>query len=725
MVTRWKILTFITVVIALAILVYAMVILQVAQSTSNYLELLYAQAATTYGGAGFLPKIQIGYFTDAFYPISSKVTLAQYASLLNGTLLPQLASLTRYIASNGISAFPLTTTTPITGGALLTPYAISLNQLIYANNPSNLPNQNITSYYVYPLYLVSYTVSCSGLGISQKAQITSVSSSMLKYTSASLCINSTSNFTYQALVGISNKTQTQMDGLYATMNPNYKIGMANFLQPLSTYAQNGMLMATDNAITGTLLGYAVSTNPTFTIVNNKGAVKSIAPIRNIISGDAYSGQVMLADQYCWNSKYSSLSSFLQTAGYSEYPYQYNYNNQTYQCLAVNSTDILLNASSNLDGSNFKLNPTVLGGTLLSSFPDYILANKVGIADVYQYITLGSSATVTEPITNKAYWFMPANTSIFTISKASPQVFTEFTATQYLISGTLPITNIEPPYSILQINTTYLSQPITQQAVVTNASTYLYAPLLQNITYQYIWNASKIGTPVACNKICDYNGTLVYSEAGATAFYPYQYANASFGYLELPSMNQTVYYNPEIAIIAQTPFVNDSNYQNTTYHKLCMVLNKYECQFGGANGDQSIAPVTAFSEATNYTAFIIYGEGRNATFIVNGYQITGWNKMQQYLNNTLATNKIATITLLNGQGGQKWSVSGVVQSMTPDYMVVAPQNFQINAGAYPPARTLNYNIIDVIILVVAVMFVAIIGTNISSIRFKQILKEKGQ
>ena len=64
-------------------------------------------------------------------------------------------------------------------------------------------------------------------------------------------------------------------------------------------------------------------------------------------------------------------------------------------------------------------------------------------------------------------------------------------------------------------------------------------------------------------------------------------------------------------------------------------------------------------------------------------------------------------------------------MTPDYMVVAPQNFQINAGAYPPARTLNYNIIDVIILVVAVMFVAIIGTNISSIRFKQILKEKGQ
>ena len=86
---------------------------------SNFFELTYAQAVTQFGGAGFIPKIQVSYFTDSFYPINNRVTTAQFANVLNGTYTPQLSLLQRYIATNGTGAYPITTKTPITGASLL------------------------------------------------------------------------------------------------------------------------------------------------------------------------------------------------------------------------------------------------------------------------------------------------------------------------------------------------------------------------------------------------------------------------------------------------------------------------------------------------------------------------------------------------------------------------------------------------------------------------------
>ena len=99
------------------------------------------------------------------------------------------------------------------------------------------------------------------------------------------------------------------------------------------------------------------------------------------------------------------------------------------------------------------------------------------------------------VVNKPYWFMSNTTSIFTIASAPKYVFTILTVNQYLKSGLLPISGQEPQYTVIPINASYLGQTITQQASVDNISTYLYSPLIQNLTYQYQYNQSLNGTPV--------------------------------------------------------------------------------------------------------------------------------------------------------------------------------------------------------------------------------------
>lgn len=696
MMKTWQIFVYLAVIIAVVMALLVLTFTNVTPSVSNYYQQGYAQVTHQ-----ILPKIQVGYFINDYFPISNNVTLSAYSAMLNGTFKPQLASLNRYVATTGLQAFPITTTTEI-GGNLITPYVLSLSQLIYSDNPSNFPTTNSTAFdYVFPIYEVQYTVSCSNLTQAQQAQILNINSTMLKYF-GTCNANRTNKFTYQALVGVSNKTATRIDNLYSLMNPSYIVGSQNFLQPLTVYNKNGTIASTNNAINGTLLGYVASSASTYKILNLSNRVQAIKPIRNIYKGDAYSGTVLLAGLYCWNSKYSTLTNYLQTAHYSQYPYlyEYIYNHSTYLCLTLNATNILLNATSNIDGSNFKMNPKVLNGTLLKSFPDYIIANKTAIADTYQYLTSGIASTVSETAT-KPYWFMPNTTKIFSLAKAPSYVFTELTATQYLLSSTFPVFGEEPNYTVIPVNTTYGTLSIVQQAVINNATTYLYAPLIKNLTYQYTWNTTKNGTLVYCASLCDYNGTLVYAQYG----YPYEYANPDFGFYEIPRLNQTLFYDPQIAIIAQTPFSNDTNVQNTTYGKNCLVKDKYTCIYGES-------PSQIFDSAKNYSAFVIYGESNSSRFLINGYNITGWAHLESYISSIELTNKIVTISLLNDQGQNQWTVSGSLETMNKAQIIVVPQDFVVNQGTYPSAYPLNYSLTSIIIFAGAIVLVGVVSYNIA-------------
>lgn len=707
MVSKARVAVYLTVLIAIAMAIIILTVLQVTPAVSNSFELTYAQIAKQ-----FVPKIQIAIFTDALYPVNNKVTLASYDQMLNGTFKPELVSLNRYIASLGTQAYPLTTITPITSGDIISPYAISPSTLIYSNNPSNLPSNTTSSvYYVYPLYEVSYTVSCPSLSLTQEEQLASINSPMIKQFGS---CNNVTRYTFQAILGLSNKTETQIDEIFSIMNPSYQVGTQNFLQPLTVYNANGTIASTDMAINGTLLGYVSSLNSTYTILNRTAADQQITPMRNIFKGNLYTGEVMLAGLYCWNSEYTTLTNYFQTAKYTQYPYlyQYLYNSSTYLCLTVNSTDTILNATSNLDGTNFKLHPTILNGTLLTSFPSYVIANEVAVGDTYEYISNGAATVVQEPVSYKPYWFLPNETNIFSISHSPPYVFTELTATQYLLSKTLPVLGQEPLYNLIPVNTTYGSLSIVQQGIVTNASTYLYAPLIGNLTYQYTWNQT-LGTPVACNYICDWNGSIVYSEAAPGIYYPYQYANPNYGFLELPTLNQTVYYNPQFSIIAQTPFHNDTNEYNSTYGKLCEVINQYSCLYG-------LSASEAFNDAKNYTAFVVYGESQNTTFIVDGFQLQGWNRLLEYLNNTKS--KIVTITMLNQQGNPYWSVAGILQSQNIAYLVIAPDSWEVNPGAYPPARSLSYSWIDLALFVGVIASIGFLGYGFASAKLRQDINE---
>jgi hypothetical protein len=526
-------------------------------------------------------------------------------------------------------------------------------------------------------------------------------------------LNST-KFSYQAIVGQSNNTATQIDQIYSELNPNYQLQTQNYLQPLSTFSQNGVQISTNNAINGTFLGYVASLNSSLQIISNTGNQKTIYPIRNIFSGSLSSGKVLLSSPFCWNQKYATLTNYLNTAGYSAYSYLFDYNGSNYLCLTLNSTDTIINATSNLDGSNFRMTPTILNGSLLSY--QHLFASQVGAGDTYQYIVSGVASTTPEQAVNKQYWFIPNTTNIFSVGKASPAVYTEFTATQYLVSSVIPMLGQEPNYTSVPINSYYGTTLVTQKALISNASTYLYGPLIQNLTYQYVFNAPKSGTPVSCLSICSYNGTIVYSQAGVNSFYPYQYVNESFGYFLLPQFNQTIYYNPQIAIIAQSPLRNDTNVNNYTYGKLCLVVNQYNCLYG-------LDAYQTFQDSKNYTSFIIYGEGVNTTFIVNGYELTGWKHMESYLTTQTNTSKLATISMLNSFGGQQWSASGLVENISQDYIVMSPQSFSVNSGAYPEARPLTYSLIDIGLLLLVIIIVVPAGYLIYSTRFKIAFEEK--
>jgi hypothetical protein len=374
----------------------------------------------------------------------------------------------------------------------------------------------------------------------------------------------------------------------------------------------------------------------------------------------------------------------------------------------------MNATSGMDGSNFRLNPTILNGKLLN-YP-HIFARQFGVADSYQYIASGAASATQEQVASKDYWFLPNTTDILSISKAQQAVYSEFTAVQYLASTIIPIMGQEPNYTAIPIDSYYGSTPVAQKAAIKNVSTYLYGPLIQNLTYQYVFNAPKTGTPVSCLSICTYNGTIVYAQAGVDSFYPYQFVNQSFGYMVLPQLNQTVYYNPQVAIIAQSPLRNDTNPNNQTYKQQCLVINQYNCLFG-------LSPYQTFEDSKNYTTFIIYGEGINTSFIVNGYSLTGWKRMESYLDNQINASKLATISMLNQYGQQQWSASGIVENVSPDYIVMAPQCFAINTGAYPPARALTWNWIDLIALLIIAVVVVPLGYVIYSTRFRQAFEEK--
>lgn len=209
---------------------------------------------------------------------------------------------------------------------------------------------------------------------------------------------------------------------------------------------------------------------------------------------------------------------------------------------------------------------------------------------------------------------------------------------------------------------------------------------------------------------------MYSQAAVGSFYPYQYVNQSFGYFELPQLNETLYYNPQVAVIAQSPLRNDTSVTNYTYGKLCLVINQYNCLY-------NLTPYQTFQDSKNYTTFIIYGEGVNTSFIVNGYEIKGWKNMERYLGNQTSASKIATITMLNGNTGQDWSVSGIVENISTDYIVMSPEGFNINAGAFPYARPLTWNNVSLILLVLVIFLVVPAGYFIYSTRFKIAFDEK--
>ena len=461
------------------------------------------------------------------------------------------------------------------------------------------------------------------------------------------------------------------------------------------------------------MGYVASLNSSIGITTNLGTFRTIYPIRNIFSGSLSSGKILLSSLYCYNSKY--FNQLLATAGYASYPYVFDYNGTNYQCLTLNATDTILNATSNLDGSNFRINPTILNGTLLTHYP-YIMARQIGAADTYQYLVSGVASTVPETIVNKQLWFVPNVTNIFSIAKANPAVYTRFTAVQYLVSSIIPMLGQEPNYTSIPIQSYYGSTLVTQRALIKNASTYLYGPLIGNLTYQYTFNAPKTGTPVYCPSICTYNGTIVYSQASVNSNYPYQYVNQSYGYLILPQLNQTIYYNPQIAVIAQSPLRNDTSVNNYTYGKLCLVIDQYNCLYG-------LRAYQTFQDSQNYTSFIIYGEGVNASFVVNGYSITGWKHMEAYLNTQINSSRLATISMFNIYGGQEWSVSGIVENVSNDYIAVSPQSYSINSGAYPEARTLSYSLIDLVLLIGLIILVVPAGYLIYSTRFKTAFEEK--
>ena len=513
-------------------------------------------------------------------------------------------------------------------------------------------------------------------------------------------INISDNATLSSIVWYANNTQISSSQFpanttNATANITYTYGYIGNL-PIEAYitdSNNNTLNDTINVyfspntpLIGTLQGYVASQGYGFNITNASNNPQIIYPTRNIYSGNFTNGSAFVDNLYCANNDYTQLINNLQNLGYSQYPYlfQYQYSGNTYDCLNVNSTNALLNVSANIDNSNVSINPVI--PNLFSLYPDYIIANSTGLQINYAYLTNGTASVQTSDIT-PSYWFMPNQTETFSITPAPDYVYTEILTSQYYISNYLPIYSQEPAYTQIPIATPQGSI----DAVVTNVTTYLYPPLLQNITYQYQFNQPSTGTPVYCTDICNYNGNLVYQDY----HYDYQYANQDFGYVVLPQINQTVYYTPQFSIIATTPLINNTDQFSSNYGQLCLYTgNIYTCQYG-------LSPSQIFQQGTTNT-FIMYQRiNENDTYVINGQTISGWSNFEGYLKDQLNQSKIATIMRLNSNGGVEFSVTGSVESVLPSFIVISPINYNINPTSYPEAVPLTYNDLNIIIFIVII------------------------
>ncbi len=664
---------------------------------NNFFMLQYAQFTKQ-----FLSNDQINYFTIVAFPINNRISMNAYNALLNGTYQPIQIAQTRYIANTGLNIVPLTTPGAITDFApnsniTFWNYVTDPNTVTYANCHTCLAQPGQQTFYVYPIYVVQYTANCSSLlstiqGTQLWNQINFLFSTS-EYAPSQIynCfVTNSSNpnyqWVFQALVGATNNTATAIDGAFEQVNSNYQPG--NF-----TYIQNPFYNSTLNgSINGTILGYiTLSNNPNpflsgsnIILTNATGQQEEFNPIPNLITGNwnlttgtINNGSILIDSLFCWNSSQTSLTNILQTDNYTAYPYlfQYQYLNGTYLCLSPASASLLLNITSNIDGSNLNTTPAING---LFNYP-YLIVNQTAIENTYSYLFQGYLQPYIAPVFSN-YWFIPNQTEVFTTSTAPDYEFSEFNLNEYLISQYIPIFGQEPQYSLIPIQTAYGAQPINAMGIVSDISTYFYAPLLQNLTYQYQFTQPQNGTPVYCTNICDYNNSLVYQDYG----YDFQYANPDFGFVFLPQLNQTVYYTPQFSIVAETPVVEDTLVNTQHYGQYCFWTGSpYTCQYG-------LSPSQMFAEG-NATSFIIYERvNPNATYVVNGVPLTGWDNFIGYLNQTYTHGSTVTIERLNDAGQVEWMVTGILQSVNVPFVVLVPQEYNINPTAYPPAKPLVYS-----------------------------------
>ena len=669
------------------------------QQINNFFQIQYAQMT-----GQFLTNDMVTFFTTSSYPLNNAISMQNYNQMLANGSYATLTNITRYIATEGVSIMPLIT--PYYTQTPLSDY-VSVQappSLIYADNPSNIPQQNVTSNYIYPAYLMSYTANCSALSIQQLQQIASNNPMIYMLNQ---CNATTSNETFYALVGISNNTSTNVDAIFTSMNPTYSAGVSE-TEPLATYDQFGNIIINNTAISGQILGYAVSSTFGLNIINFDGQTETLNPIRDIFQGNFTTGTTFIDNSFCWNIAQTSLTDYLTTQGYTKFPYlyQYHYNGDNYLCLNIQATNNLLNATSNIDGTAFSFNPTasLLANGSLQNY-DYIIAKQIGEISSFQYLIQGSSISVDNLSISQPYWFIPNMTDTFSINPAPNYEFTLITALQPYISSYIPISGQEPSYSPIVFNITENSANYQASSIITSINTYLYSPLLQNITYQYQFEQPVNGTPVYCINICNYNGSLVYQDFE----HNYQYANPNFGYLVLPQLNQTLYYTPQFTLIAQTPLVNNTDALSPLMGQYCYYTGSiYTCKYG-------LTPSQTFNKEQNVSSFVIYERiNPNDVWQVGGQQLTGWQNFVGYLQQQNQINNIQTISKLNPEGEIQYTVTGKVIAINPSFIYIVPSSYSINPLAYPPAQVLStspYSVVEFIIFIVILPFISYLLTSI--------------
>ncbi len=664
---------YLTITVAIVMAISIGLILNLTPSINNFFQYQYAKFT-----GQFLKLDQITFFTNLYYPVNSNYQSGIYNSLLNGTLKPSLTGAINYIASTGLSVLPLTTS--YTLKTPLTDYVSNIQSLAYSVNKANIPIGNTTHSYIYPLYVVQYTANCSLLSNSQIGILQNTLIREIYFISS--CNTTNKDMSFDGIVGISNITSTQLDNIFFGLNNNYTIGK-DYLSPLGN----------TSIINGTLLGYVANTAYPYDITNTTAQIQAIYPIRNVFKGNITNGSVMTDNSYCYNIKYHKITHSLAGAGYTQFPYLYRYlfNNKTYLCLSVNSTNNLLNISANFDGSNIKFNPTLHISKLFNI--NYILADRIALQENYTFLTQNVVNTINQQISSP-YWFIQNKSLSFSLTQAPPYVFSVINAQQYYISQGLPLYGQTPIYTQIP------------QITISSANTYLYSPLIQNITYQYQFKQPKSGTPVYCTNICQYNNTLVYQDYA----YTYQYANPNFGYLVLPKLNQTVYYTPQFTLISHTPLKKETYIYSKNYNKYGYYTgSNYTMQFG-------LTPQQIFNKGTVNTFTIYERINPKDVYSVNGEDIQGWANFEGYLKGMLKTsnnNLIVTISQLNSKGLSYWSVSGKVGAIEPSFIIISPQTYSINPYAYPPAHSLKYNIYDIlafIMLIIILPYFAYILAN---------------